>query len=220
MNSLVHDGDAVTIALESGADIAARDVLLDRSMAPNWKKKTSGKLRAGRKPAEGLAFVARDNRGEIVGTVRLWNIQAGIDEGATLVTGGTGKPDGLDTGYYVKPTIFANVTNSMTIARVPPMWRSVRPAADIASAYWSTSSCSKSATACAPISTGSAAPPPGTATKPISHHLQVRRSCVDSTAKSSATVTVRQFKSWRGLNRRHLHKARSERMHVRSNLSS
>ena len=39
------------------------------------------------------------------------------DEGATLVTGGTGKPDGLDTGYYVKPTIFANVSNSMTIAR-------------------------------------------------------------------------------------------------------
>ena len=79
MNSLVHDGDAVTISLESGADVAARDGLLDRAMAPNWKKKTSGKLRAGRKPAEGLAFVARDNRGEIVGTVRLWNIQAGID---------------------------------------------------------------------------------------------------------------------------------------------
>jgi len=44
-------------------------------------------------------------------------IQAGIDEGATLVTGGTGKPDGLDTGYYVKPTVFADVSNSMTIAR-------------------------------------------------------------------------------------------------------
>ena len=44
-------------------------------------------------------------------------IQAGIDEGATLVTGGTGKPDGLDAGYYVKPTVFADVSNSMTIAR-------------------------------------------------------------------------------------------------------
>jgi predicted N-acetyltransferase YhbS len=62
-----------------GADVAVRDALLDRAMAPNWKKKTSGKLRAGRLPAEGLAFVARDNRGGIVGTVRLWNIQAGID---------------------------------------------------------------------------------------------------------------------------------------------
>ncbi|MEX2333886.1 MAG: aldehyde dehydrogenase family protein [Pseudohongiella sp.] len=44
-------------------------------------------------------------------------IQAGIDEGATLVAGGVGKPDGLDTGYYVKPTVFANVTNNMVIAR-------------------------------------------------------------------------------------------------------
>jgi aldehyde dehydrogenase (NAD+) len=44
-------------------------------------------------------------------------IQAGIDEGATLVAGGTGRPDGLDKGYYVKPTVFANVTNDMTIAR-------------------------------------------------------------------------------------------------------
>jgi len=44
-------------------------------------------------------------------------IQAGIDEGATLVTGGTGKPEGLDAGYYVKPTVFANVDNSMSIAR-------------------------------------------------------------------------------------------------------
>ncbi len=44
-------------------------------------------------------------------------IQAGIDEGAELVCGGTGKPEGLETGYYVKPTIFANVRNDMTIAR-------------------------------------------------------------------------------------------------------
>jgi aldehyde dehydrogenase (NAD+) len=44
-------------------------------------------------------------------------IQAGIDEGATLVTGGTGRPDGLDKGFYVKPTVFANVTNKMTVAR-------------------------------------------------------------------------------------------------------
>lgn len=51
-----------------------------------------------------------------------WNkiqalIQKGIEEGATLVTGGPGRPEGLETGYYVKPTVFANVTNDMTIAR-------------------------------------------------------------------------------------------------------
>ena len=44
-------------------------------------------------------------------------IQKGIDEGATVVTGGPGRPDGLDNGYYVKPTVFADVTNDMTIAR-------------------------------------------------------------------------------------------------------
>ena len=44
-------------------------------------------------------------------------IQKGIEEGATLVTGGTGRPEGLNKGYYVRPTVFANVTNDMTIAR-------------------------------------------------------------------------------------------------------
>ncbi|MGE2723576.1 aldehyde dehydrogenase family protein [Mycolicibacterium pulveris] len=44
-------------------------------------------------------------------------LQKGIEEGATLVIGGPGRPDGLDTGYYVKPTVFANVRNDMTIAR-------------------------------------------------------------------------------------------------------
>jgi aldehyde dehydrogenase (NAD+) len=44
-------------------------------------------------------------------------IQKGIDEGATLVTGGPSRPDGLTQGYYVKPTVFADVSNDMTIAR-------------------------------------------------------------------------------------------------------
>jgi aldehyde dehydrogenase (NAD+) len=44
-------------------------------------------------------------------------IQSGIEEGATLVAGGPGKPEGLETGYYVRPTVFANVDNKMTIAR-------------------------------------------------------------------------------------------------------
>jgi aldehyde dehydrogenase (NAD+) len=44
-------------------------------------------------------------------------IQKGIDAGATLVAGGLGRPQGLDKGFYVQPTVFANVTNTMTIAR-------------------------------------------------------------------------------------------------------
>jgi len=59
--------------------------------------------------------------GPVVSDVQ-WNkiqglIQKGIDEGATLVSGGVGRPEGLDKGYYVKPTVFANVTNDMTIAK-------------------------------------------------------------------------------------------------------
>lgn len=51
-----------------------------------------------------------------------WNkvqdlIQKGIDEGATLAAGGTGKPDGIEKGYFARPTVFANVGNDMTIAR-------------------------------------------------------------------------------------------------------
>jgi len=44
-------------------------------------------------------------------------IRKGIEEGATVVTGGPGKPAGLETGYYVKPTVLAHVNNRMTVAR-------------------------------------------------------------------------------------------------------
>ena len=44
-------------------------------------------------------------------------IEAGIKEGAELIAGGPGRPGGLDKGYFIKPTVFANVTNDMTIAR-------------------------------------------------------------------------------------------------------
>ena len=59
--------------------------------------------------------------GPVVSQVQFDKIQAliqkGIDEGAELVTGGTGRPDGLNVGYFVKPTVFGNVTNDMTIAQ-------------------------------------------------------------------------------------------------------
>ncbi len=44
-------------------------------------------------------------------------IQKGIDEGARLVAGGVGRPEGFNRGYYVRPTVFADVSNDMTIAR-------------------------------------------------------------------------------------------------------
>jgi aldehyde dehydrogenase (NAD+) len=44
-------------------------------------------------------------------------IEQGLSEGATLVAGGPGRPEGLERGFYVKPTVFADVTNDMTIAQ-------------------------------------------------------------------------------------------------------
>lgn len=59
--------------------------------------------------------------GPVVSEIQYDKIQAlievGIDEGARLIIGGLGKPEGLETGYFVKPTIFADVNNTMRIAR-------------------------------------------------------------------------------------------------------
>jgi aldehyde dehydrogenase (NAD+) len=59
--------------------------------------------------------------GPVVSDVQFGRVQRlidiGIEEGASLVTGGPGRPDGFERGYYVKPTVFANVHPSMTIAR-------------------------------------------------------------------------------------------------------
>ncbi|MCR5855896.1 GNAT family N-acetyltransferase [Mesorhizobium sp. J428] len=68
---------AFTIQTESARDIAAREALLDRAMGPGRKRKSSEKIRRGRLPSEGLAFVARGEDGRAAGTVRLWDVEAG-----------------------------------------------------------------------------------------------------------------------------------------------
>ena len=67
-----------TIDRENPGDVVARERLLDRTMGPNRRKKSSEAIRRDRLPAEGLALVARDEAGHVIGTVRLWNIQAGV----------------------------------------------------------------------------------------------------------------------------------------------
>jgi predicted N-acetyltransferase YhbS len=76
---------AYAIVAEAAADVAARDALLDAAMSPNWRRKASEQLRRGRRPSEGLAFVARGAAGEVAGTVRLWDVEfgAGIGAGST-----------------------------------------------------------------------------------------------------------------------------------------
>lgn len=73
------------IAEETPADVVAREALLDRAMGADRRKKSSEKLRRGRVPAEGLALVALDGRGHVIGTVRLWNVEAGIGRDGVAV---------------------------------------------------------------------------------------------------------------------------------------
>ncbi|OTP78122.1 Aldehyde dehydrogenase [Caballeronia sordidicola] len=76
---------------------------------------------AAQKHVVGAADDARTTLGPVVSAVQFDRIQRliqqGIDEGADLVTGGTGRPEGLAHGYYVRPTVFAGVRPDMTIAR-------------------------------------------------------------------------------------------------------
>lgn len=69
----------------------------------------------------GSPLDAGTNLGPVISDAQFAKIQSliaiGIEEGATLVSGGLGRPEGLDKGYYVRPTVFGDVTAQMTIAR-------------------------------------------------------------------------------------------------------
>jgi len=80
-------GDAPTILAESSGDVPAREALLDRAMGPGRRRKSSEKLRRGRRPSEGLAFSAKDAGGRLVGTVRLWDVTAGEGGAPALLLG-------------------------------------------------------------------------------------------------------------------------------------
>ena len=93
-------------------------MLVEKSMydeAVERVKKFANDMKVGDPKKEG------EHIGPVVSEVQYKKIQAliqkGIDEGAKLVAGGVGKPDGIDKGYFVKPTAFADVNNQMEIAR-------------------------------------------------------------------------------------------------------
>ncbi|PDV88275.1 GNAT family N-acetyltransferase [Rhizobium sp. H4] len=73
------------IDAENPSDVVARENLLDRVMGPDRRKKSSEKIRRNRVPAEGLALVARDRDGHVIGSVRLWNIEAGVNDAGTPI---------------------------------------------------------------------------------------------------------------------------------------
>ena len=82
----------VTIRAEISSDIAPREALLNQAFGQKRFRKTSEKLRTNRVPA--LAFSAVDDKGKLIGTVRLWNIIAG-SAGSSLLLG----PLAVDCGH-------------------------------------------------------------------------------------------------------------------------
>lgn len=78
--------EEISVVAETSADLAAREALLNDAMGPKRKTKSSEKLRRGRRPSEGLAFVARDASGGLAGTVRLWDVTLG-EGGPALLLG-------------------------------------------------------------------------------------------------------------------------------------
>jgi len=120
--------DADPEAVERGANRCFRNsgqscnaptrMLVEKSMydeAVERVKKFANEMKVDDPKKEG------DHIGPVISEVQYNKIQTliqkGIDEGAKLVAGGIGKPNGIDKGYFVKPTAFADVNNQMDIAR-------------------------------------------------------------------------------------------------------
>ena len=75
----------VTIRHSLAADDAAREALLTRAFGKTRKRKTSERLREGRRPSEGLAFSALDAHGRLIGTLQMWDVVAGSGGPALLL---------------------------------------------------------------------------------------------------------------------------------------
>lgn len=103
----------VTITPELAADFPAREALLDRAFGKAARRrKTSERLRDGRLPAEGLAFAARNRRGRLIGTLRLWDITAGT-AGPALLLG----PLAVDCAYQKRGIGAKLMRHALTEAR-------------------------------------------------------------------------------------------------------
>jgi len=93
---------AFIIDRENPGDVVARERLLDAAMGPGRRRKSSEAIRRGRIPAEGLALVARDQDGHVIGTVRLWDIQAGVTPEGRAVPALLLGPLAVDSGHEGK----------------------------------------------------------------------------------------------------------------------
>jgi aldehyde dehydrogenase (NAD+) len=94
-----------------------------RLLIPKEKMEQSAEIakRAAQATKVGDPFDSATNLGPLASRAQFEKVQrlikVGIDEGAALIAGGPGRPEGIDKGFFVRPTIFVNVRNDMTIAR-------------------------------------------------------------------------------------------------------
>jgi aldehyde dehydrogenase (NAD+) len=126
--NIILEGTPLDVALPGGVGgvllnsgqscVAPTRMLVHRSQHDEAARKVAEMFNAqqvGDPQSEGNHIGPVVNKAQYEKIQRL--IQKGIDEGATVAAGGPGKPEGHETGFFVKPTVFSNVTNDMTIAR-------------------------------------------------------------------------------------------------------
>jgi len=126
-NILLEDADLETWVKEGvqacfrntgqSCDAPSRMLISRSQMAKAIKvaQETADSIKVGAPSTEGAHIGPLASKAQFDKVQRM--IQTGLDEGATLVAGGLGRPDGFSRGYFVKPTVFAEVRNDMTIAR-------------------------------------------------------------------------------------------------------
>src|SRR5580693_8015315 len=126
-NIILDDADLVK-AVEEGVKACFRNTgqscnAPTRLLVPRGRMSEAVKaaLRAADATNVGDPFSESTHLGPLINRVQFDKVQRliakGIEEGATLVAGGPGRPDGISKGYYARPTVFADVKNDMTIAR-------------------------------------------------------------------------------------------------------
>ncbi|MFN4272986.1 MAG: aldehyde dehydrogenase family protein [Aliihoeflea sp.] len=112
-------GGAGGVLLNSGQSCVAPTRMLVHRSQYDEAVRMVGEIFAGKKVGD--PAIEGDHIGPVVNQRQWQRIQdlmaRGIEEGASVVVGGPGRPEGLDSGYYVRPTVFSNVSNDMTIAR-------------------------------------------------------------------------------------------------------
>ena len=126
-NIILDDAD-LDAAVKEGVQMCFRNTgqscnAPTRMLVPRSKMPQA--IAAAKKAAEstrvGDPFMKGTHNGPLASKTQFEKVQhfvsKGIEEGATLITGGLGRPEGIDKGYFVKPTVFADVRNEMAIAR-------------------------------------------------------------------------------------------------------